>query len=329
MPSLSVVIPNYNGRKHLERLLPSLLKFAPPDAQLLVVDDASTDDSVAWMREHFPRIEILARLANGGFCAACNAGLAAATGEIVAAINNDTEILPGWFEHVSEHFRDPSVGSVAPLVLKMVDASIVDSAGQEYHGCGWAYDRGHGQPLSPALERGGEVFGPTMSCAFYRAEALERTGLLPPEFGAYFEDTDLAFRLRWAGYTCVFEPRSRLLHFGSATYATVKTSVTRNIARNEELVFFTNLTGPALLAGTLPHLAFQTLRAVRHALTGRWQPFLAGKLDALRSLRRIRERRRFARSLRPNRNAPNLGLQWTWRVFARGMKFLKTRQNAG
>jgi GT2 family glycosyltransferase len=329
MPQLSVVIPNYNGRKHLERLLPSLVGFAPADAELLVVDDASTDDSVAWIRQHHPRVRIVERATNGGFCAACNAGLAAATGEIVCALNNDTEILPGWFDAVAGHFDDPAVGSVAPLVLKMADPSTVDSAGQEYHGCGWAYDRGHGQRLNPQLELGCEVFGPTMSCAFYRAEALRKTGLLPMEFGAYFEDTDLAFRLRWAGYACRYEPRCRLLHVGSATYASVKAGVVRNIARNEELVFFTNLSGPALLAGIFPHAAFQSVRLLRHIATGRWRPFWKGKTEALISIQRILERRAFARSLGPRRGSPRLALQWTWKVFTNGMEFLKRRTNSG
>jgi len=71
------------------------------------------------------------------------------------------------------------------------------------------------------------------------------------------------------------------------------------------------------------------VRAVRHAMTGRWQPFLTGKLDALYSLKRIRERRACARRLRPRGSVLNLGLQWTTKVFTRGLKFLKTRQNAG
>jgi GT2 family glycosyltransferase len=329
MHSLSVVIPNYNGRRHLERLLPSLVRAVPQGSQLIVVDDASTDDSAEWIREHFPQIEVLVRPVNGGFCAACNAGLAAATGEIVAALNNDTEILPGWFEAAALHFRDPHVGSVAPLVLKMADPTIVDSAGQEYHGCGWAFDRWHGRPLTKEMQRGGPVFGPTMSCAFYRREALQKTGFLPPEFGAYFEDTDLAFRLRWAGYTCIFEPQSRLLHVGSATYGTVKANVTRNIARNEELVFWTNLSGTALLCGLFPHLGFQTVRLLRHAMTGRLAPFVRGKFEALYSMRQIRRRRIAARRLIPSGAKLDLGLQWTWRVFTRGVRFLKSRQNAG
>jgi len=329
MPSLSVVIPNYNGLRHLERLLPSLIRAAPHDAQIIVVDDASTDASAAWIRDRFPQIEVIARMANGGFCAACNDGLAASTGEIVAALNNDTEILPGWFEAAAVHFENPRVGSVAPLVLSMANPAVVDSAGQEYHGCGWAYDRWHGQRLREEMERSAEVFGPTMACAFYRRDALRKTGFLPPEFGAYLEDTDLAFRFRWAGYSCIFEPQSRLLHVGSATYAVVKASVTRNLARNEELVFWTNLSGPALLRGFPLHLGFQSVRLLRHALTGRLRPFIEGKREAFSALAQIRRRRTATQRLLPRGTRPDLALQWTLRVFTHGVRFLKSRQNEG
>jgi GT2 family glycosyltransferase len=326
MFSLSVIVPNYNGRRHLERLLPSIARLAPPGTQVLLVDDASIDDSAAWTRRHFPRIEVVAAERNGGFCAAVNAGLARATGRVVELLNNDTEVLPGWPDACLRHFADPSVGSVAPLVLQMNDPERIDSAGQEYHVCGWAYDRGHGQRLSDAFLTKREVFGPSGSSGFYRREALARTGGLLPEYGAYFEDTDLAFRLRWAGYRCIYEPATRVLHAGSSTYGKQSPRTTRSLARNEELAFWINLPPRDLMVGLVPHLAFQLVRLVRHATTGRLWPYLCGKWEALQAWGLICRRRREARGLAPKQHrTPTLGTQKSWDVLGRGVNWLRRR----
>src|SRR5260370_29078833 len=169
-------------------------------------------------RRRFPRVEVVAAERNGGFCAAVNAGLDRASGDIVELLNNDTEVLPGWPDACLHHFADPTVGSVAPLVLQMGDPGLIDSAGQEYHFCGLAYNRGHRRPLDGRFLTAGEVFGPSGSSGFYRPEALTRTGGPLPASGAYFEDTDLAFRLRWAGYRCIYEPATRVLPAGGRSY---------------------------------------------------------------------------------------------------------------
>lgn len=329
MSALSVVIPNYNGRYHLQRLLPSLCRFAPPATQILVVDDASTDDSLVWIRSHFPQVELVSLPHNGGFCQAINAGIAHARGEILQLLNNDTEIVSGWPDAALSHFQDPTVGSVAPLVLQMANPSIIDSAGQQYHLCGWAYDRGHGQVLQDRYLTSTEVFGPSGSSGFYRREALLRTGGLLPEYGAYFEDTDLAFRLRWAGYRCIYEPGTRILHAGHASYGQQSSRVIRHLARNEELAYWINLPPRELLWAFLPHLAFQGVRLIRHAITGRLGPYLRGKGDALWAWNQIRQRRRQVQQLAKQGFQPReLQMQDSWSVLGQGITWLRQRRCA-
>lgn len=323
MFSLSVVIPNYNGRRHLQRLLPSACRLAPPGTQILVVDDVSTDDSVAWTRRHFPGVEVVVREKNGGFCAAVNTGLEHATGAIVELLNNDTEVLPGWPEACLRHFDDPAVGSVAPLVLQMSDPQRIDSAGMEYHVCGWAYDRGHGRTLDESFRAPCEVFGPSGSTGFYRWSALERTGGLLPEYGAYFEDTDLAFRLRWAGYRCVYDPGTRVLHAGGCSYGKQSPRTTRHLARNEELAFWINLPPRQLLLGLAPHVGFQVVRLLSHAATGRLAPFLYGKWEALAAWRTIWQRRQEAQALA--KETPELAVQTGLSVVGRGIEWLRRK----
>jgi GT2 family glycosyltransferase len=213
-------------------------RHRPYETQVIVVDDASTDGTVEWLRAEHPWVETVCLSCNRGFCGAVNAGVAHADGEFVELLNNDTEVSAGWAEAALGHFADATVGSVAPLALFMDRPDTIESAGQEYHLCGWGKNRGYGRPLSPEYLVTREVFGPSASCGFYRRDVLDKIGVMLPEYEAYYEDVDLSFRLRWAGYRCIYEPASRVLHRESASYRQQRDRVVHLLARNEELVYW-------------------------------------------------------------------------------------------
>lgn len=303
-PKLSVVIPSYNGRHLLETCLASVERCRPPGfpIELIVSDDASSDDTADWLAARFPEVRLLRSERNGGFCAAANAGLAMARGEFIQLLNNDTEVTPGWVEAGLAPFADPAVGSVAPLVLVRSDSSRVDSAGDGYAIPGWPFKRGHGETASKWADHPPDrVFGASGSSAFYRAEALARVGGFDPVFGSYYEDVDLAFRLRWAGFTCVFAPECRILHEVSATHDHSRPDLQRRMSRNAELLYWSNLPTHWLLASLVPHVGFTLAQAVVRAARGTLAPFLAGKLDAFRLLPTFSSRR--SERLRLQRNA--------------------------
>lgn len=299
-PACSVVIPSYNGRRLLEVCLASIARGRPRDRdiEVIVADDASTDDTAAWLAALHPSVRAVRLETNGGFVAAANAGIAAARGEIIQLLNNDTEVTPGWIEAGLAPFADPTVGSVAPLVLVRSDPSRVDSAGDSYTFFGWPCKRGHGEAAASWQSRPSDrVFGASGSSAFYRASALARTGAYDPAFGSYYEDVDLAFRLRWAGYSCVFAPECRILHEVSASHDHGTPALQRRMARNAEILFWSNLPRGWLAAAIVPHVAFTMAQGVARAARGRARPFLAGKLDALRAAPTFRARRRLRADL--------------------------------
>lgn len=286
-PILSVIVPTYNGRHLLESCLASVARYRPATIpiEVVVVDDASTDDTVAWLAATHPDARLIHLQHNGGFVAAANAGIAAARGAFLQLLNNDAEVTDGWAEAGLAPFANPRTGSVAPLVLMRSDPSRVDSAGDRYAFFGWPSKRGHGEPAGRWLNRpAGPVFGASGSSAFYRRAALARSGLFDPAFGSYYEDVDLAFRLRWAGYTCIHAPRCRILHDVSASYNHTRPDLQRRMARNAELLFWSNLPTAWLLAAAVPHLAFTAAQALSRLARGRLGPFLAGKRDAARVL---------------------------------------------
>jgi GT2 family glycosyltransferase len=294
-PACSVVIPTYNGQHLLATCLASVARHRPRDTpvEVIVADDGSTDGTAEWILDAHPEVQVVRLARNLGFCGAANAGIAAARGEFIQLLNNDTEVTPGWIEAGLEPFSDPAVGSVAPLVLVRSDPSRVDSAGDGYALVGWPSKRGHGQPATRWEHRRPDtVFGASGSSAFYRASALARVGAYDPTFGSFYEDVDLAFRLRWAGYRCVFTPRCRVLHEVSASYDHGRPELQRRMSRNAEILFWTSLPAPWLLAAAGPHLAFTLAQAAWRLARGRLRPFLQGKLDALKALPGLPARRR-------------------------------------
>ncbi len=299
-PACSVVIPSYNGRHLLATCLAGVARHRPRDipVEVIVADDGSTDDTPGWLADAHPDVRLVRLEQNAGFCGAANAGISAARGEYVQLLNNDTEVTAGWIEAGLAPFADPGVGSVAPLVLVRSDPARVDSAGDSYSAFGWPTKRGHGQPAARwAGHPPGRVFGASGSSAFYRAEALRAVGGFDPTFGSYYEDVDLAFRLRWAGYECEFAPGCRILHDLSASYDHASPALQRRMARNAEILFWSNLPGPWLVAAILPHAAFTIAQGLWRMARGRHRPFLRGKLDALGQWSTLRARRRIRADL--------------------------------
>jgi GT2 family glycosyltransferase len=313
-PLCSIVIPTYNGRHLLDRCLSSIEQHRPADPsitiEVLVSDDASTDGTAQWLSIAHPGVRVIRAEQNGGFCAAANAGIAAARGLFIQLLNNDTEVTAGWIEAALAPFRDQSVGSVAPLVCVRSEAARVDSAGDSYNLAGWPTKRGHGQPASLFARRPvEEVFGASGSSAFYRADILKRLGGYDALYGSYYEDVDLAFRLRWAGYRCLFVPSCGILHDVSATYDHRSPALQRRMSRNAELLFWANMPAVLLAIAFIPHLVFLTAQALWKLARGKLRPFLQGKLDAASSWREIRARRCHRRTLaRSAQNRPHFAL---------------------
>jgi O-antigen biosynthesis protein len=308
-PLCSVVIPTYNGRVLLERCLASIARHRPADGnrsiEVVVSDDGSSDGTAEWLSRAYPEARLVSVERNQGFCAAANAGIAVAKGRFIQLLNNDTEVGAGWIEAGLAPFADATVGAVAPLVLLRSEPGRVDSAGDSYALFGWPTKRGHGQPAARFVARPvEEVFAASGSSAFYRAEALRLAGGFDPLFGSYYEDTDLAFRLRWAGYRCVFVSGCVIYHDVSATYDHKSPGLQRRMARNAELVFWANLPAGRLALAIVPHLVFLSGQAAWRLTRGCLRAFLLGKCDAIRAWPEIKTRRQFRSELAHNALSP-------------------------
>jgi GT2 family glycosyltransferase len=311
--TLTIVIPTHNRSDLLQLCLTSVARFAPPNTEILVVDDASPQAQASVVARRFPGVEVIRLQQRRGFAAAANAGICAANGVIIEILNDDTEVTQGWGEAALDWFKDPAIGSVAPLVLSWPDGRRIDSAGDSYYLGGVASKRGHGQLFGPAFHQPELVFGASASSGFYRREALEKTGLFPESFGSYFEDVDLAFRLQRAGYRAMYEPASRVLHRIGASHGPISRRLLEQQSRNEERVFWRNVPPPVLTRAAFKHAAVLAGKAWRRWQEGRLIPWALGKLQVLREARELRRHREKMNELGEFRESAEWYVDSDWR----------------
>jgi GT2 family glycosyltransferase len=299
--ALSIVIPSHCRADLLRRCLDSVRRHAPTGTQVIVVDDGSPDGIIAKTARSCEGVQVVRLPRQRGFCIAANTGIRAATAPIVELLNDDTEVTAGWAEAALENFRDERIAAIAPLVLNPScpgeDQPRIDSAGDRYFIGGVAGKRGHGERLRAEFLAPCAVFGASASSAFYRREVLLRVGGFPVRFGAYFEDVDLAFRLQRAGYGARFEPRSRIVHLGSASYGRPRRRLLEMQSRNEELVWWRNLPARELGRALPLHLLVLAAKAWRRWQEGNLAPYLCGRMRVLGELRELLEHRRWLTQL--------------------------------
>ena len=199
----SVIVPNYNGRRFLDTCLGALFRqtYPPERLEVVLVDDASTDDSVAWVREHYEGVKIVALASNSGLAAGCNAGARAATGDLLVMLNNDTEAEPGWLaalvEAASAH---PEAGAIASKMLLFDRREVLHNAGDLMGADGIPRNRGVWEVDEGQYDAHEEVFGGCGGGVAYRRAAWEAAGGFDERLFMYLEDVDLAWRLQLLGW---------------------------------------------------------------------------------------------------------------------------------
>jgi GT2 family glycosyltransferase len=295
----SVVIPNWNGRKFLERCLGALRRQTADDLEVLLVDNASSDDSVELVERDFPEVEVVRLHENVGFASAMNAGIRRASGTNVAFLNNDTEPDERWLEELLACLdRHPRAAAATSKVLMLDQPGTLDDTGDFVWPSLLPYARGHGEPDTGQYDDEEQIFSPSGAAALWRADALAEIGLFDETFFAYYEDVDLGFRARLAGYECWYAPRAVVLHHRGGTSGDNEFTLYHH-ARNRWLLLGKD--APAgLLARNLPRIvAGEATWWSRARQSGNFRPLLRAYRDALAASGRVlAERRRIQGSRR-------------------------------
>jgi len=217
-PTVSVVIPTWNGRTLLDVALASIERQSLAPLEVIVVDNGSTDGTVAWLAERWPAVTVVALGSNEGFAAASNRGISRARGEIVALINNDVELDPEFLRELVRGLEAaPGAASAAAKMLRFEDRGVIDATGDTLRWSGIALQRGQGEADRGQYDAPGRVFSACAGAAAYRRAAFDEVGLFDEAFFAYLEDVDWGFRAQLAGRGCVYVPSAIAYHVGGAS----------------------------------------------------------------------------------------------------------------
>ena len=215
---VAVVVPTWNGRRHLERCLPALFAQTWPDFQVVLVDNGSTDGTLPWVAAAYPQVQAVALDRNYGFARACNEGVRATTAAQIVTLNNDTVPDPRFLaELLAAAEQAPGVGMFAATLWLEGNRRAVDAAGFQVNRLGTAWNALEGSPLDGLPSAPRPVLGPCAGAALYRRSMLDDVGLFDEGYFAYLEDVELAWRARWAGWSCLWVPGATTWHAHSAT----------------------------------------------------------------------------------------------------------------
>jgi hypothetical protein len=223
--SVAVVILNWNGKKFLEQFIPSLQQTTYPNTQLIVADNGSTDDSVAWLAQAHPAIRILRNPRNEGFAKGYNTALKQVVANIFVLLNSDVEVTPGWIEPVADlMMKNPEIGAVQPKMLNWAEKSQFEYAGAAggwIDRYGYPFCRGRifesGETDLGQYDETAPVFWASGAALFVRSEVFHELGGFDPYFFAHQEEIDLCWRLQLAGYKVYACPQSVVYHVGGGT----------------------------------------------------------------------------------------------------------------
>lgn len=290
---VSVIVLNRDGRPWLGPCLDGLAaQRGAPAFEVIVVDNASSDGSAAFVRERYPHVVVHETGRNLGFAGGNNAGARAARGRVLVFLNNDTVPSPDWLSRLHAALADhPDAGLATSRIVFLDRPEVIDSAGDGYIRAGGAFKHGHGRSAA-AHAASREVFG-ACGCAFaIRRPLFESLGGFDETFFIYYEDVDLSYRARLGGARVWYAADAVVRHAGSATFGAASPAAVYYGQRNLEWVWLKN-TPAALLWRTAASHALYSLAGLAHyARAGRLGPALRGKLAAVGGLPAVLRARR-------------------------------------
>jgi GT2 family glycosyltransferase len=307
----SVIVVNWNRKDLLRKCLESLARQQNAGLEIILVDNGSTDGSASMAAAEFPTVRLIANTENRGFCGANNQGIAAATGEFIALLNNDAEAEPVWITSLKKALMDyPAAGMAASKILVYENprcgSSRIDKVGHLIFPDGQNRGRGTGAMDDGQFDRIEEVLWPDGCAAMYRKVMLDRIGGFDEDFFAYADDADLGLRARIAGWTCIYTPHAVVRHHRGATLGLRNAARVKLIERNRVLLVIKSFPLGLLILNPFYYLARLVAGAAASfteegetvhfpGWRGKWQlakAMIAADLEALALLPRMLRKRR-------------------------------------
>ena len=274
---IAVVVLNWNGKKLLEQFLPSIVKFSD-NATIYLADNASTDDSIAFVENHFPTIKIIKNNTNFGFAKGYNEALKCVNENILALVNSDIEVTENWLKPIIQTFEnEPQTAVIQPKIL-----DFKNKLKFEYAGAAGGFIDKYGIPfcrgrIFDSIENDNgqyndncEIFWASGACFFIRKKVFNEMHGFDEGFFAHQEEIDLCWRIQNANYTIKYVSQSIVYHVGGATLAFSNPKKTFLNFRNSLLMLTKNLPKSSLLSVIFFRLILDGIAAVKFISAGKF-----------------------------------------------------------
>lgn len=280
---VAVVILNWNGERFLENFLPSVVACNAFYSKIILADNDSTDNSVAYVKNNFPSIEIIQNPSNGGFAKGYNDALKYVDAEYYVLLNSDVEVTPGWMDSIIQLMNeDPSIAACQPKIKAYHDKKMF-----EYAGAAGGFIDKYGYPfcrgriLEKTEQDTGqyndvrEVFWATGACLFIRSKCYHEVGGFDEDFFAHMEEIDLCWRLKNLGYKIMYSPSSTVYHVGGGTLNKASSRKTYLNFRNNLILLCKNHPPEFLLSKMFLRLVLDGIAGIKFILSGQFSHFIA------------------------------------------------------
>lgn len=338
MSIAKIIILNWNGAEHLRRFLPSVVLAAPPQVEVIVADNGSTDASVAVLEREFPSVTVLRLDRNYGFAGGYDRALERVEADYYLLLNSDIETPEGWIAPILDCLdRNPDVAVVSPKLISWADRSLFEYAGASggyIDFLGYPFCRGR---ILRRVERDGgqyddprDVFWVSGAAFCCRADVFRALGGFDADFFAHMEEIDLCWRMQLEGYRVRVVPESRVYHLGGGTLATDSPAKIFYNHRNNLAMLYKCASSSQRLAVAVVRPALDLLAALSYLVQGRADNFCAvfrAYRDFLRWHKVLARKRRAIRGVRKNSAAEHiyrgsvvLRYLFGWRTFGQMMR---------
>ena len=280
---VAVVILNWNGKKFLEQFLPGVINNSKGQAEIIIADNASTDDSVSFLKTNFPDIRIIKNKINGGFARGYNDALAQIDAKYFVLLNSDIEVTPNWIQPVINLMEsDKQIAACQPKLM-----SFYNREKFEYAGAAGGFIDKYGYPfcrgrLFQTMEGDGgqydddaEIFWATGACLFVRSEIYKELGGLDERFFAHMEEIDFCWRAKNQGYKIMYCPDSTVYHVGGGTLPKKSWKKTYLNIRNNNIMLYKNLPNNRLYKVFIARLVLDGIAAIKFLFDGGFMDLFA------------------------------------------------------
>ena len=307
LPFVSIIVVNYNGKHFLGECFTSLenLDYPRDKFEVIIVDNASTDGSVQYVREKFPWVNILQLDKNYGFCKPNNDGVKIAHGEYVVFLNNDTAVTKEWlFELVKGVLSEEQIASCASKMLYYDRRNVINTAGGKITIIGGGIYKGYGDKDSPEyskLEYTGFGCG---AGVLVNKELFQYVGGFDEDYFASCEENDLGWKLWLSGYKVLYVPTAVMYHKESGTFgsrSTFESTKVYFITRNRLYNIIKNLEVRNVVRALFISLGFNLYRSIRYLAQGNFssiKSIATAYLDFAKNLKKMLAKRRIVQNNR-------------------------------